>query len=714
MQQQASTQSRRVRPQFLSRELGMLEFNRRVLAQAEDRRVPTLERLRFLCIVSNNLDEFFEIRVAEVKEKIKLGKEIEIAGETSASEIFAAISERAHVLVADQYRVLNREVFPALADDGVHFLAEQQWTREQRAWLRDYFVREMMPLLTPIGLDPAHPFPRVLNKSLNFAVQLEGADAFGRSSGKAIVQAPRLLPRVIRLPSSIAGEPYVFVLLTSVLQAFVDMLFQGMSVLGSWPFRVTRNSDLWLDEEEIKNMRIALQGELPQRHFGDSVRLEIADNMPAEMEQFLLDQFELSPADIYRVDGPVNLVRLMQIPDLVDNPRLKFPPFSPGVPRPLDKGADLFRAMRKSDILLHHPFQSFNPVIDFLEQAVDDPDVVAIKQTVYRTGTDSVLMQYLIDAAQRGKEVTVVVELLARFDEEANLNWAAKLEEVGAHVVYGVVGYKTHAKMSLVVRREGGELRRYVHLSTGNYHPRTAKLYTDFGLFTADAQICEDVNEVFKQLTGLGRARRLHHLWISPFTLHDRVLAAIKNEAAHARAGKPAHIIAKMNALLEPKVIEALYKASQAGVKIDLIIRGVCALRPGIEGLSDNISVRSVVGRFLEHSRIFYFLNDGAEDVYLASADWMERNFFRRIELCVPALDRKVKQRLVKEGLRPYLADNSQTWEMDADGNYHLRRSRGRLPRSAQEQLLAALSTTGTTVASRGAPAARKRARGAS
>jgi polyphosphate kinase len=696
MLQSVNLPSRRIRPQFLSRELGMLEFNRRVLAQAEDRRVPTLERLRFLCIVSNNLDEFFEIRVAEVKEKIKLGKEIEVTGETSASEVFAAISERAHVLVADQYRVLNDEVLPALADDGVLFLSEQQWTREQRGWLREYFVREMMPLLTPIGLDPAHPFPRVLNKSLNFAVQLEGTDAFGRSSGKAIVQAPRLLPRVIRLPASIAGDAYAFVLLTSVLQAFVDMLFQGMSVLGSYPFRVTRNSDLWLDEEEIKNMRIALQGELPQRHFGDSVRLEIAADMPSEMEQFLLEQFELSPADLYRVDGPVNLVRLMQIPDLVDNPKLKYPPFSPGVPRPLDKGTDLFRAIRKGDILLHHPFQSFNPVIDFLDQSVEDPDVVAIKQTVYRTGTDSVLMQYLIDAAQRGKEVTVVVELLARFDEEANLNWAAKLEEVGAHVVYGVVGYKTHAKMSLVVRREHGALRRYVHLSTGNYHPRTAKLYTDFGLFTADEQICEDVNEVFKQLTGLGRARRLHHLWISPFTLHERMLAAIRNEAAHARAGKPAHIIGKMNALLEPKVIEALYKASQAGVKIDLVIRGVCALRPGIPGLSDNIRVRSVVGRFLEHSRIFYFLNDGAEDVYLASADWMDRNFFRRIELCVPVLDRRLKNRVIREGLRPYLSDNSEAWEMDSDGNYRLRRPRGRLPRSAQEQLLAMLATSVT------------------
>jgi polyphosphate kinase len=472
----------------------------------------------------------------------------------------------------------------------------------------------------------------------------------------------------------------------------VQALFQGMTVLGSYPFRVTRNSDLFLDEEEIKNLRIALAGELPQRHFGNSVRLEIADNMPSEMERFLLEQFALGAEDLYRADGPVNLVRLMQIPDMVEKPGLKFASFNPGVPKPLDASADVFRVIRKGDVLLHHPFQSFDPVIGFLEQAVDDPSVVAIKQTVYRTGTDSVLMKYLIDAAQRGKEVTVVVELLARFDEEANLNWAARLEEVGAHVVYGVVGYKTHAKMSLVVRREDGRLRRYVHLSTGNYHPRTARLYTDFGLFTADEKICEDVNEVFKQLTGLGRARRLHHLWISPFTLHERTLAAIKREANHARAGRPAHIIAKMNALLEPRVIEALYRAAQAGVKIDLIVRGVCALRPGIPGLSENIRVRSIIGRFLEHSRIFYFLNDGEEDVYLSSADWMGRNFFGRIELCFPVLDRKLKQRVIKEGLKLYLADNSQAWEMDSDGNYQSKRSRGRIPRSAQEQLLAMLA----------------------
>ena len=670
----------------------MLAFNERVLAQAEDRRVPVLERLRFLCILSSNLDEFFEIRVAELKERIRLGNEIEIPGDTLPGDAFPLIAERTHALVARQYRLLNKEVFPQLADEGVRFLAERDWTKEQRSWLHNYFMREMIPLLTPIGLDPSHPFPRVLNKSLNFAVQLEGRDAFGRNSGTAIVQAPRALPRVVQLPKAIAGRGHVFVLLTSILQAFVQALFQGMTVRGSFPFRVTRNSDLFLDEEEIKNLRTALAGELSQRHFGDSVRLEVAENMPTELEQFLLEQFQLTTEDLYRVDGPVNLVRLMQVPDMVDAPKLKFAAFVPGVPKQLEKTPDLFRAIREKDILLHHPYQSFGPVIDFLEQAVEDPSVVAIKQTVYRTGTDSVLMKYLIDAAQRGKEVTVVVELLARFDEEANLNWAAKLEEVGAHVVYGVVGYKTHAKMSLVVRREEGELRRYVHLSTGNYHPRTAKLYTDFGLLTADEKICQDVNEVFKQLTGLGRARRLHHLWISPFSLHDRIIAAIKREANYARGGERAHIIAKMNALIEPRVIEALYRASQAGVKIDLIVRGVCALRPGIPGLSENIRVRSVIGRFLEHSRIFYFLSRGEENVYLSSADWMGRNFFGRIELCFPVLDRQAKERVIQEGLRPYLADNSQAWEMDSDGNYQRRKSRGRIPRSAQEQLMAELA----------------------
>ena len=684
---------KRTEPHFLNRELSLLAFNRRVLAQAEDRRMPMIERLRFLCIVSSNMDEFFEIRVAELKERIKLGGDMDHRGEGAATDMFRIVSERAHTIVAEQYRLLNEEILPGLAEEGVRFLHEPNWTREQRRWLHDYFVREMMPLMTPIGLDPAHPFPRVLNKSLNLAVQLEGRDAFGRSSGRAILQAPRLLPRVMQMPLQLTGgKGHQFVHLSSVLKAFASALFQGMIVNGAYQFRVTRNSDLFVDEEEIQNLRTALAGELPQRHFGDSVRLEVAESCPPEMTEFLLQQFELTEQDLYRVNGPVNLVRLMSVADIVDLPALKFRPFLPGTPKTLGKQGDIFRSVRKNDILLHHPFQSFNPVIEMLEQAAEDPDVVAIKQTVYRTGTDSVIMKYLIDAAQRGKEVTVVVELLARFDEEANLNYAAKLEEVGAHVIYGVVGYKTHAKMLLVVRREDGGLRRYAHLSTGNYHPRTAKQYTDFGLLTVNEEICADVDAVFKQLTGLGRARSLNHLWVSPFTLHERIITAIKREIRHAKTGKPAHVIAKMNSLLEPKVIEALYAASRAGVKVDLIVRGVCALRPGIPGLSEHIRVRSIIGRFLEHTRIFYFLNDGAEDVHLSSADWMERNFFRRIELCFPLLDARLKQRVIKEGLKVYLADNNQAWDMDSDGNYHRRRSHGRVPRPAQEQLLALLA----------------------
>ncbi|HYG53858.1 MAG TPA: polyphosphate kinase 1, partial [Burkholderiales bacterium] len=488
-----------------------------------------------------------------------------------------------------------------------------------------------------------------------------------------------------------------FIFLTSILHAHVGELFTGMNVLGCYQFRVTRNSDLFVEEEEVKDLRKALQGELPQRHFGDAVRLEVADNMSEAMTRFLLAQFGLEGDDLYAVAGPVNLVRLMSIPEQVNRPDLEFPAFQPGIPKPLAKGRDLFATIRKGDVLLHRPFQSFTPVIEFIRQAAVDAQVVAIKITVYRTGMDSVIMQTLVEAARAGKEVTVVVELMARFDEEANLNWAARLEEAGAHVVYGVVGHKTHAKMALLVRREdaahGKALRRYVHLSTGNYHPRTARLYTDFGFMSANEELCADVNEVFKQLTGLGRASKMKHLWQSPFTLHKRIIGAIREEARRAAEGGRGRIIAKMNALLEPQIIEELYLASAAGVKIDLIVRGVCALKPGIEGLSENIRVRSVVGRFLEHSRIFFFENGGAEDVYLSSADWMDRNFFRRIELCFPVLDPALKRRVLREGLLPYLDDNCQAWQMNADGTYELQKPRRGRRRSAQEELLFTLAT---------------------
>ena len=672
---------------YLNRELSLLAFNRRVLAQAADTSVPLLERLRFLCIVSSNLDEFFEIRVAGLKEQIKLGSHVAGADGIPVVEVFRRVTEQAHELIDEQYALLNDDILPALEEQGIAFFRRSLWTEAQRAWIKNFFLDEVMPLLTPIGLDPSHPFPRVLNKSLNFAVELEGTDAFGRSSGAAIVQAPRALPRVIRLPQELSGVADGFVFLSSVLHAFVGELFSGMNVLGCYQFRVTRNSDLFVDDEEVKNLRIALQGELPQRHFGDAVRLEVADNCSEAMTEFLMQQFGLERNDLYRVPGIVNLVRLISVPDRVDRPDLMYPSFQPGLPKAFAKRYDIFASVRKQDILLHHPFQSFSPVIQLLQQAADDPQVVAIKMTVYRTGTDSVLMEQLLRAAGKGKEVTVVVELMARFDEEANLSIAAKLEEIGAHVVYGVVGYKTHAKMLMVLRREDHGYRRYVHLGTGNYHPRTTRFYTDFGLLTANPEIADDVNEVFKQLTGLGKAGALKHLWQAPFSLHPNMLAAIQGEIDAARKGKPARIIAKMNSLLEPDVISALYEASAAGVTIDLIVRGVCSLRPGVKGLSENIRVRSIIGRFLEHHRIFYFHAHGEQKIYLSSADWMERNFFRRIEICFPVLDPKLKRRVLKEGLKSYLADNAQAWEMNGVGDYRIKSSR-RERLCAQELLL--------------------------
>lgn len=675
---------------LLNRELSQLEFNRRVLAQAEDHSVPLLERLRFLCIVSSNLDEFFEIRVASLKAQIDLGVEVSGADGASPATVFRKVAATTHELVEQQYSLWNNDLLPALAAEGIHFLRRMVWNDAQRTWIKSYFMREIMPVMTPIGLDPAHPFPRILNKSLNFAVQLAGKDAFGRNSGIALVQAPRVLPRVIQLPAEIAGSDSSFVFLSSIIHEHVDALFAGMEVKGCYQFRVTRNSDLYVDEEEVTNLRTALQGELPQRNFGDAVRLEVADLCSTEISAFLLQQFNLSPDDLYQVNGPVNLVRLMQIPDLVDRPELKFRPFVPGLPVRFSKEPDIFAAIRAGDILLHHPYESFKPVINFVQQAAADAQVVAIKQTVYRTGSNSELMQALVDAARSGKEVTVVVELLARFDEEANIKLAQQLEEVGAHVVYGVVGHKTHAKMAMVVRRESSGLKRYVHLGTGNYHARTAMLYTDFGLFTCNEQMCSDVNDLFMQLTGLGKAGKLAHLWQSPFTMHTKLLESIRREIEAAQAGKPAGIVAKMNALLEPEIITALYLASQAGVRIDLVVRGVCALRPGIAGISENIRVRSIIGRFLEHHRVFHFVS--SDMVYLGSADWMDRNFFRRIEVCFPVLDPELKRRVIDESLTHCLADDAQAWEMDAEGRYRRHPSQRKQPFSSQIALLELLS----------------------
>lgn len=675
---------------YVNRDLSELEFNRRVLLQAADPETPLLERLRFLCIFSSNLDEFYEIRVAGLKAQCLAPSPVMGADGLTPQVLYGLVNERVRELVALQYQMFNDILIPALAAQQICFLRRPSWNEAQAAWIREYFFNELMPVLTPIGLDPAHPFPRVLNKSLNFAVELEGKDAFGRSSGNAIVQAPRALPRVIALPRDVSGCDHGFVFLSSILHAHVGELFGGMAVRGCYQFRVTRNSELFVDEEEVKNLREALQGELPQRHLGDAVRLEVADNCPPAMTTFLQRQFGLTATDVFSVNGPVNLVRLLQVPDKVDRPDLKYGPFRPSLPKALQQQRDMFRAIRDGDILLHHPFQSFMPVIEFVRQAAQDPNVVAIRQTVYRAGQDSLLLSALIEAARNGKEVTAVVELLARFDEEANIGWASQLEEAGAHVVYGVVGYKAHAKMVLVIRREKERLRYYAHLGTGNYHSQTTRTYTDFGLLTCNDAMTRDVAHVFGQLTGLGQTNQMKHLWQSPFSMHKALLAAIQREAEHAKAGRKAAIIAKMNALLEPRLIDALYEASRAGVRIDLIVRGACALRPGVPGLSENIRVRSVIGRFLEHSRVFYFYNDKVEDVWLSSADWMGRNLFRRIEICFPVLDPKLKKRVIAEGLKPYLRDKHDAWEMEPDGHY--RRKRARNGESAQNVLLAALA----------------------
>jgi polyphosphate kinase len=671
---------------YFNRELSFLEFNRRVLAQAFDESVPLLERLRFLCISSSNLDEFFEIRVAGLKQLLELGSAQFTADGMTFEQQLAAIHERAAVLVAEQYRCLNEVLLPALAARDILLLGSEDWTPEAAKWLERYFELEVEPVLSPLGLDPARPFPRIQNKSLNFIVRLEGKDAFGRDSELAIVQAPRSLPRVIPVP--IEGSQRTLVLLTGIVQAFVQKLFSGIQVVGCYQFRVTRNSDLFVDEEEIDDLRRALEGELAHRRYGAAVRLETSNDCPADIVQFLLRQFSLHEVDTYSVPGPVNLNRLSAVYDLVQRPDLKYALFTPGLPKRLATNTDLFAAMRQKDLLLHHPYQSFAPVMDFLRQAATDPNVLAIKQTLYRTGNDSPIVDALVAAAGAGKDVTVIIELRARFDEEANIELSSRLQEAGAHVMYGVVGYKTHAKLAMVVRREPGGIRRYCHLGTGNYHPRTARQYTDYGLFTCNDEVGQDVHELFLQLTSLTQTPKLNRLIQSPFGLHDTFIAKLDREADHARAGRPARVIIKMNALVEQQSIEALYRASRAGVKVDLIVRGVCALRPGVPGISENITVRSVVGRFLEHSRAFYFENGGEPELYCGSADWMERNFFRRVEVAFPIQRDSHRQRIL-EDLTRYLDDNSQSWTLLADGRY-VRLSPGReRPRSAQAELLA-------------------------
>jgi polyphosphate kinase len=670
---------------YFNRELSQLDFNFRVLAQAQDASVPLLERLRYLCISCTNLDEFFEIRAGTLQHAQELGLAAGPDGLVPAATL-GRIHDRAADLVAQQYACWNDVLRPALSEAGIRVLHRDAWTDEQTAWLRGYFRDEILPVLSPLGLDPAHPFPKILNKSLNIVVLLDGTDAFGRAGHMAIVRAPRSLPRIIQIPEAVSGGPSDYVFLSAVLSAFVDELFPGMTVKGAYQFRVTRNSELLVDEEEVENLALALKDELLGRGYMRAVRLEIAEQCPREIVAMLLENFQLDENAVYRINGPVNLNRVIQVYDLVRRPDLKFPPFTPRIP----PGADaIFETVAAHDVVLHHPFDSFSPVLELIRQAAEDPNVLAIKQTLYRAGKDSPIVEHLIQAARNGKDVTVVVELRARFDEEANLGLADRLQAAGVQVVYGVVGYKTHAKMLLIVRREGSKLRRYVHLGTGNYHSGTARAYTDIGLLTADPDIGHDVHLIFQQISGLAPSLELRRMLQAPFTLHSGMLMRIEREARNAKAGLPARIVAKMNALNEPQVIRALYRASQAGVSIDLIVRGACSLRPGVPGVSDNIRVRSIVGRFLEHSRVYWFENGGEPELLCGSADWLERNLLRRVETGFVILDPRVAARIRSEALDNYVADNCNAWELQADGTYtRLRPGEGEAPHSAQLRLL--------------------------
>ena len=655
---------------YLSRELAALEFNFRVLAMARDASVPLLERLRYLSIVANNLDEFFEVRVAMLKHHHAYGSAAPGPDGVASGELLAQIRSRVLDLVNEQYVAWHEQISPQLDAENIHILTREQWSPRQHRWLQGYFEQEVLPVLSPLGLDPSHPFPRILNKTLNIAVVLNGRDAFGHEGHMALVRAPRSLPRIIRVPDEVGGEGDHFVFLAELLQEFVDLMFPGFKVVGSYQFRVTRNSELIVEEAEVENLALALSEELLGRGYARPVRLEIAVDCPKSITSMLMQNFDLDESDIYRCNGPVNIIRAGLIYDWLDRPELKFPRFNPQLPAALDSARNKFELIGQRDVLLHHPYQSFAAVIDLLRQATADPQVLAIKQTLYRAGEDTPLVDLLVEAARNGKDVTVVIELRARFDEEANIRLATRLQEAGVQVVYGVVGYKTHAKIMLIVRRENGTLRRYAHLSTGNYHQVNSRMYTDIGLMTANPEIGEDLHKVFQQLSGLGPMIELKRLLHSPFTLYSNVLAKIERETEHARAGRPARIVAKLNALNEARVIEALYRASQAGVEIDLIVRGACTLRPGLPGISERIRVRSIIGRFLEHSRVYWFANDGTPDLYCASADWMERNLTRRIEVAFPILDPELAARVFEETLANSLADNTQAWLLGSDGHY--------------------------------------------
>ena len=637
-----------------------------MLHWAQKPEVPLLERLRYLTIVSSNLDEFFEVRAALYTSLAK-PKAALSAIDAQAQE---ALSQAAHSLVATQYALYNDVLMPAFAKEGIRVVSHSERTLAQQRWVKSFFEREVRPLLLPVGLDPAHPFPQVANKSLNFIVRLSGHDAFGRDNEIAIVKVPRSLPRFIRLPDKLSGKRVLFVSISSVIRSHLNDLFPGRTVGDFSQFRVTRHSDLSVDEEDVKNLRTALRQGLVHRNYGQAVRLEVSAGCAEPLIDLLLRQFELPVSALYRVHGPVNLVRLAQLIDLVDQPKWLFPRFEASYPHQLATTTPIFAQLQAGDVLIHQPYESFDGVLAFLREAVNDPDVLAIKQTIYRTGSDSALMGLLRQAVQRGKEVTVVVELKARFDEETNINWAEMLESIGAQVVYGVVGLKTHAKMLLVSRREGHHICRYAHLSTGNYNPKTARLYTDLSYLTSNPKLTQDIEAVFGLLANQSRIPRLHKLILAPFALQRSLIDWVDKTAKAAAAGLPSRIILKMNSLTDEKLMEALVRAGQAGVQVDLIIRGACMLPAQRPGFTDNIRVRSVIGRFLEHARVFYFCAGVDEALYLSSADWMNRNMLRRVELAWPVEDPTLRQRVVSECLTTYLQDQVDAWTMHPDGQY--------------------------------------------
>jgi polyphosphate kinase len=655
---------------FINRELSWLEFNQRVLDEALDAATPLLERVKFFCITSSNLDEFFEVRVAGLKQQIESDVVERSIDGLTASETFRAVTRRVRQMVEQQYTCWREQLVPALTGSAICFLRFDQMGAADHTWLENYYRTQVRPVLTPLAIDPAHPFPQLLNKSLNMMVQLEMPHGGQTLRHLAVVQVPRVLPRLVRLPREDSRQDYVF--LGHLIGHYLADLFPGTSILGYWHFRVTRNSELYIDEEDTDNLLKAVEDELHNRRKGAAVRLELEKDCPSEIRAALLGTLHLTEDDLYVIDGPLNPTRLMTVYEGDHSPELRDPPFVAPTAAVLRDQTDLFAVIRERDVLLHHPYESFSIVVDFLEDAAADPKVLAIKQTLYRTGGDPRIVGALMNAVRNGKQVTAVVELRARFDEANNIQWARRLEEAGVHVVYGLVGYKIHAKLLLVVRKDDDGIRRYVHLGTGNYNPNTARLYTDLGLLTCRPEFGEDATNLFNLLTGICQFQGTRRLLVAPFELRDRLLALIHRETEHARQGLPARIIAKMNALVDREIIQTLYRAAQAGVKIDLIVRGICCLRTDVPGVGENVTVRSVVDRFLEHSRIYYFENACQPEVFLSSADWMPRNFFRRIEVVFPIEDGVLRERVKREFLDIPLADNVKARLLQSDGSYRL------------------------------------------